>query len=159
MLPNLFLLSDTKGEWESYLNGLYQIYLNEIVNGELYFKQLKVNSRRTPETQEKHFGFWHVISEGKTEADRLIDLRRCERLRWIAYLITHLEIDPEISWWENKRANNTNVVIWHERENFAVILGTRKNYYVLLTAYDCPESGKKEEFIRERAQFWQGRKS
>lgn len=158
MLPNLFLLSDTKGEWDSYLNGLYQIYLDEIINGALFFKQFKVSSRRTPETQGKHFGFWHVISTGETEADRIPDLRRCERIHWIAYLITHVEIDPEISWWENKRGSDTRIVIWHELENFVVILGTRKDYYVLVTAY-CPESGRTKGLIKERTQFWQGRKS
>lgn len=47
-------------------------------------------------TNGKHFGFWRVISDGELEDDRLPDLRRCERITWIAYLIANVE--EQINW-------------------------------------------------------------
>jgi hypothetical protein len=153
-LPDLFPF---KGDWPSYEDGLYQIYLSEIVHAKLCFKGLPISCQYRPESKNKHFGFWHVISEGEVEDDRTPDFRRCERIRWIAYLIAQAETDNEISWWENKRGSNTHVVIWHEAENFAVILAKRKDYYLLKSAY-CPQNKRVKDFIRERDNFWKAQK-
>lgn len=83
-LPDLFLFN---GDWENYENALYQIYLDDIVNAQLQFRGLSISCQYRPESKNKHFGFWHVISEGEIEDDRTPDFRRCERIRWIAYLI------------------------------------------------------------------------
>ena len=148
-LPDLFPF---KGDWESYEEGLYQIYLNDIVNAELSFKGLPIRCQYRPESKNKHFGFWHVISEGTQEEDRTPDFRRCERIRWIAYLITQAGTHQAISWWENKRGGNTHVVIWHESENFVVILAKRNGYYLLKSAYNA-EPHRTKTFIKERNSF------
>lgn len=148
-LPDLFPFN---GNWESYEDSLYQIYLNDIVNAGLSFKGLSISCQYRPESKKKHFGFWHVISEGTQEEDRTPDFRRCERIRWIAYLIKNAETHPEISWWENKRSGNTHVVIWHEIENFVVILAKRNNYYLLKSAYNA-ELHRIKTFIKERDSF------
>lgn len=149
-LPDLFRFA---GDWPSYEESLYRIYLADIVKANLSFNGLPIRCQYRPPSKNKHFGFWHVISEGKIEDDRLPDLRRCERIHWIAYLITHTDTDAEISWWENKRGNNTHVVIWHELENFAVILAKRNGYCLLKSAY-CAETHRKKTFIKERDNFW-----
>ena len=148
-LPEL-ILSD--GNWPGYVERLYSVYLDTVVNGNLRFEGLKISCQFRPASQGKHFGFWHVISEGEVEGDRLPSLRRCERMGWIAYLIANAETDTEISWWKNKRNGNTHVVIWHEAENFVVILAERGDYYLLKSAY-CAESHRRATFVRERAQF------
>lgn len=81
-LPALILFD---GDWQGYVEKLYSVYLESIVNGNLKFNGLRINCQFRPDTQGKHFGFWHVISEGKTEEDRLPDFRRCERMSWIAH--------------------------------------------------------------------------
>ncbi|MFQ5753847.1 MAG: hypothetical protein ACE5HI_17815 [bacterium] len=149
-LPDLFLFP---GDWEAYVEDVYQIFLDEIAHANLKFRGLKISCQYRPPTQGKHFGFWHVISEGKEENERVPDLRRCERIRWIAFLIENAEESDAISWWENERRGNTHVVIWHEEENFVVILSKRKNYYLLKTAY-CAEPHRRKGFIRERDMFW-----
>ncbi|OAI14424.1 hypothetical protein A1507_15410 [Methylomonas koyamae] len=153
-LPDLLPFS---GDWSSYEDDLYRTYLSGIVNANLSFNGLPIKCQYRPSSKNKHFGFWHVISEGNVEDDRLPDLRRCERIRWIAYLIAYAGTDTEISWWENKRGSNTHVVIWHERENFAVILAKRSDFYLLKSAY-CAQSHRKKMFIKEREEFWGGYK-
>ena len=149
VLPDLFVF---EGIWADYEDSLYEIYLADIVDADLRFKNLKICCQYRPESHGKHFGFWHIISEGKVENDRTPDLRRCERIRWIAYLIKNAEINDDISWWENERGGNIHVVIWHEAENFVVILAKRKDYYLLKSAY-CAEKHRKRTFEKERDNF------
>ena len=154
-LPDLVFF---ESDWSSYEDCLYQIFLTDIVNAKLCFKGLPISCQYRPATKDKHFGFWHVISEGEVEDDRTPDLRRCERIRWIAYLITQVETNNDISWWENRRGTNKHVVIWHELENFVVILAKRKDYYLLKSAYYLDKSHRKATFINERDNFWKAYK-
>lgn len=140
------------GDWHRYVEEIYQVYVDNIAHAGLTFNGLKVSCQFRPESQGKHFGFWHVISEGKAEDDRTPDFRRCERIAWIAYLITNAETEADISWWENKRGTDTHVVIWHEAENFVVVLAKRKDYYLLKTSY-CPQSGRVRTFVKERDNY------
>ena len=149
-LPDLMPL---QGEWADYVDAIYQVYVEQVANGGLTFNSLRITCQFRPESQGKHFGFWHVISEGDSESDRLPDLRRCERITWIAYLIANVDTDADITWWGNKRGTNTHVVIWHEAENFVVILAARNGYYLLKSAY-CPESHRAKTFIKERNNYW-----
>jgi len=149
-LPALMPL---QGEWADYVDAIYQVYVDQIANADLTFQALPIRCKYVPATHGKHFGFWHVISEGESEEDRLPDLRRCERITWISYLITNIGADADITWWENKRGSNTHVVIWHEAENFVVILAARNGYYLLKSAY-CPESRRAKTFIKERDNYW-----
>lgn len=153
-LPGLLVF---QGDWNLYIEEIYQVYLDEIVNTNITFQGIKISCQYRPPTMGKHFGFWHVISEGDKEDDRIPDLRRCERIHWIAYLVANAESLDEISWWENKRKGNTHVVIWHETENFVVILAKRRDYYLLKTAY-CAQSNRLRRFIRERDAFRGGQK-
>ena len=57
--PELVELSQYGGDWEQYLNGVYQIYLDEVVNGKLRFLDLPISCQYRPATHGKHFGFWH----------------------------------------------------------------------------------------------------
>ncbi len=145
------------GDWETYVDELYRIYLSDIVNGGLHFNGLRISCQYRPPSQGKHFGFWHVISEGRDEEERTPDFRRCERIRWIRHLIEGAGSNERISWWENTRGRDTRVVIWAEEEDFAVILAKRRGYYVLKTAY-CLRSHRRATFRKEREDFWNSQK-
>lgn len=148
-LPELFTFH---GDWDKYEDELYAIYLETIVNCEIKFRGMPVKTQYRPATKGKGFGFWHLISDGPNEDDRIPDMRRCERIRWVVWLIHNAETDQALSWWENKRGHNTHVVIWQEQENFAVVLAKRNGYYLLKTAYWVKQK-RHADFIRERAEF------
>ncbi len=143
--------------WQEYEDHLYQIFMDTVVNGGLRFKGLPVKSQYRPESKGKGFSFWHLISEGPNEDDRTPDLRRCERLRWFAWLIENAEKCDDLSWWENRRGRNTHVVIWHEAEEFAVVLAKRNGYYLIKTAY-AVRSRREKSFRKERDKFWAAQK-
>lgn len=98
-LPPLIPLDDFHGNWEQYVDKLYQIFLKEVVNAQLTFQGLPVHVRFQPMVDGKGFGFWHIISEGPKENKRTPDLRRCERLRWIPWMIKNVEHAELIRWW------------------------------------------------------------
>ena len=75
------------GEWGPYEEELYRVYESTVIKGGLSFLGLPVRSQRRPDYKEKHYTFWHLTSEGKVEDKRTPDLRRCERLHWIEWVI------------------------------------------------------------------------
>ena len=132
--PALLLFT---GEWEAYESRLYAIFIADIAQGGLTFRGDRVSCRRLPETQGKWASFWHLVQQGEVEDDRLPDLRRCERLHWIKYIIEGWNSSQDIQWWENKRGSETNVLLWY-REEYLVILSKRDGYWLLIPT--CAES-------------------
>lgn len=155
ILPELFPFH---GEWSRYEEELYAIYLETIVRSGLKFGGVPVRSRFVPPTKNKGYSFWHLISEGEIEEERIPDIRRCERIRWVAWLIKNATNHNDLSWWENTRRGNTHIVIWHEQEDFAVVLAKRTGYVLLKTAYWVKQHRRKD-FEREREEFRRSRKS
>ena len=128
ILPEIIRAEDFGGCWDSYLDHLYGVFLDNFVHEHVHFLGLRVTCRRTPEHRGKHSGFWHMISYGEVEDDREIEPRRCERLCWVKPLIEAAAAnDPDVLCWENKRRTEKNILIMHSTENFVVILGKNKN--------------------------------
>lgn len=150
-------LLEFDGDWPPYEDMLYQVYLETIVHYGLVFRDWPVRTQYRPETRGKGFSFWHVISEApspknKNEDERIPDLERCRKLRWVAWVIQHAG-EEGFPWWENKRGTETRVVIWAEAYDFAVVLAKRNGYYLLKTAY-CLKEHRKAAFAREKDEFW-----
>lgn len=131
-------------DWEAYEDAIYAAYLQSVAHADLRFEGHPVRVQFHPESKHKGFGFWHLISEApdqrnKNEEDRVPDLRRCERICWVAWCIRNAG-SSGFPWWENLRWGNTHVVIWAEAHDFAVVLAKRVTpksggYYLLKTAY------------------------
>lgn len=152
------------GDWPNYVEKVYEAFVESFVRPEVRFQGYRVTAPYRPESQGKHFSFWHVISEAphpgnRQEEDRVPDIPRCERIRWIAWAVRQADAGVEgVCWWENRRGRDTHVVIWAEAHDFAVILGKRQGYYVLKTAYCNLRSGRRRAFEKEKRRFWQGHK-
>lgn len=152
--------------WNEYEDEIYRIYLDTVANAGLVFLGLPIKVKYHPDTKKKGFGFWHLISEAPSqnnhnEEDRIPDLRRCERIRWIAWCIQNAQTCG-FSYWENQRGRDTNIVIWAERYDFAVIMAKRQtkegvNFFLLKTAY-CLRRHNKHKFLKEKNAWQQGQK-
>lgn len=150
MPPDIIVFSGNTAEWESYQDKLFNVFKATIIDNRLFFQGLPVNPRRFPETRGKHFTFWHLISEGEKEDERTPDLRRCERIGWIAWVIKNHGNHPDISSWENRRGSSKNIVVWYEKGEFAVFLGKRNGYFLLLSAYPIMQEKRIRAFQRDR---------
>lgn len=147
-LPSLVLLEEYNGEWNKYLNFLYEIFISDFVESGCNYRGIKIAIKRHPQIDNKEATFWHLISEGETEGDRTPDLRRCERIRWPKPIIEKVP-DEEIKVWQNKRGNETRLCIWLENAEYLVILAERKNYLLLWTAYTVTKNHRKRKLQKE----------
>ncbi len=154
-LPELIELTKFQGDWAPYLEAIYQLYLNKIADSNFTYLGLPVKCQRRPMYENKGAGFWHAISEGTNEENRTVDLRRCERIPWIPWIIKHAKngINSTVTWWQNQRFGNIHIVFLHEKESYVVVLAKRNGYYLLKTAY-CANKRRLQELIRERNNFW-----
>ena len=146
-LPELILFNDFDGDWSRYEEFLYTIFQRDIVQHDLCFRGSRITARRNPEHERKWAGFWHLISEGRVEDDRLPDLRRCERLTWVRWIIENADNCTNIDVWQNQRGRETNTLLWLE-EKYLVVLSARSESFLLKTAY-CTERGHRIRKLRK----------
>lgn len=147
--PALIAFDEFNGDWRRYEDALYAVFLQDILRYDLRFRGAKVTARRNPEHERKWAGFWHLISEGRIEDDRLPDLRRCERLTWIRWIIENADSHAEIDVWENRRGRETNTLLWFQ-EDYLVVLSARAQNFLLKTAYCTERDHRIRKLRRER---------
>src|SRR5438132_14165658 len=110
MMPAPHLLP-FDGDWNRYEETVYEAFLNTFVRVDIRFCGLRVKAQYRPETRGKGFSFWHTISSApektnRDENDRIPDIRRCERISWISWMIENAN-EEGFCWWENERGNST----------------------------------------------------
>jgi hypothetical protein len=111
-------------------------------------------------THGKEATFWHIISEGQDEENRIPDFRRCERIRWPKPII-ECEADPAIKFWRNRRGREERVCLWLVQENYLVILADRGDYILPWTAYLVEQPHRQRKLQKEYEEYWRknGQKS
>jgi len=150
--PELLLFASFDGVWSAYEVELNRIFTTDIAQGNIQYGGLGVSCRRNPETAGRWAAFWHLVQEGHVEDDRLPDMRRCERIRWIRWVIENATDHPEIDIWNNKRKSEVNELLWF-REEYLVILGKRNGYWLLRSAYCTEQSRRIAQLRKERDSF------
>ncbi len=147
-LPSLVLFSDYEGNWRKYVDALHTFFKGDFVDNQPKFRDQKVVLKRYPMSQGKEATFWHLVSEGEVEDDRLPGMRRCERIRWPRPIIEHSN-ETVVKVWKNERKGETRVCLWLEKQEYLVILAERKGYVVLWTAYTVTREHRKRKLQRE----------
>ncbi len=149
MPPVLLPFSDFGGDWAAYERALVDIFRQTLANAGLQFRRQNVSCRRMPETDGQWFAYWHLIQEGRIEDDRTPDLRRCERLPWVRWVIENGETHTDIDVWANRHRGERNVLLWF-REEYLVVLAQRNGYFLLKTAYCTEQSGRVRQLRKQR---------
>lgn len=147
-LPPLVTLESCGGDWPVYLNRVYGYFRSDFISNKVSFNGLPVNLRRYPLVQNMESSFWHLVSEGAQEEDRIPNIRRCERICWPRPIIENAE-DARIKQWKNDRQGQSNICLWLEEQEYIVILGERSGYNLLLTAYTVTWGHTKRRFASE----------
>src|SRR4051812_25717142 len=88
-LPPLVLMADHDHDWARYIAAVYAAFRADFVDSQPRFDGRWVRHRRDPIYEGREAGFWHCVSDGATEDERLPDIRRCERIRWLRAVIEH----------------------------------------------------------------------
>lgn len=154
-LPPLIRLEDYSGSWDDFFSAVYQIFMEDFVQRKPIFEGRTLGLKRHPEVHGKEATFWHMISEGSVEEERTPDLRRMERIRWPAPVIEHSD-DGVIKVWRNqRRRNETRVLLWLEELDYLVVLADRGSYILPWTAYCIDREHKRRKLQKEYQKYWQ----
>ena len=147
-LPPLALLQQYGGEWERYLDAIYKFFQIDFVSTQPAFCDQPVRLKRHPLLQDKEATFWHLISEGADESQRLPDLRRCERIRWPRPMI---ESSPSghVRCWETVRRNEKRFLIALDDFSYVVVLAIRAQHVLLWTAYCVEHDHRRRKLQKE----------
>lgn len=149
-LPALALFEEYGGDWDRYLDALYAFFKRDFIDSRPAYNGVTLALKRHPVIQNKEATFWHIISEGDSEAERVPDMRRCERIRWPRPIIEHSG-DSAIKIWANERRGEKRICLWFEDAEYLVILTERNGYLMLWTAYTVVHEHTKRKLKKEYA--------
>lgn len=159
-LPQLVTLASCAGEWPLYEKVLYGCFTRDFLREPLTFGMHDVRLKRHPVEKDKEATFWHFVSEGETEADRQIDLRRCERIRWPRALMREFDEHPpreneRIHWWRNERGREVRYVLSLPDFSYVLVVAQRTDFVLPWTAYCVDQDHRRSKLAREWREFWQ----
>ena len=147
-LPDLIELNSVGGDFHAFLEFVYNEFKKEFIDQKPVFRGQRLGLKKNPVSQEKEATFWHMTSEGEDENNRNPDIRRMERIKWPACIINGSEHDY-LKVWENSRGTKNNILIFHEGENFVVVLRKGNGYLLPWTAYLVEHSARKRKLMEE----------
>ncbi|MDI6773008.1 MAG: hypothetical protein QME77_10550 [bacterium] len=148
-LPDLILLEEHEGDWSRYLGAIYEHFCADFVRSRPAFDGKQVSIKEYPRLDGKEFCFWHLISEGSSEEERVPELRRCERIRWPRPIIEVFPDPIRIRTWYGRRGDQIRVVISLSDFSYVVVLIPRRSHVLLLTAYPVEREHRKTKLRKE----------
>lgn len=164
-LPALLTLEESGGDWAAYLDGLHQQFLRDFVHSLPVWPGKRVGLKRHPEYDGKSATFWHMISEGVTEADRTPDLRRCERIAWPRPVMDEFDDTPpgvstsRIVWWKERRGREDRYLLALDDFSYVVVVADRGDFVLPWTAYTVDQPHRRTKLRKAFDEFWQARKA
>lgn len=155
-LPPLVFLKEFGGDWEQYLEAIYQFFKQDFIDSKPVFQGKRLSLKRHPVNYGKEATFWHITSKGEDEESRTTDIRRCERICWPKPVIENSD-DQVVKYWTAKKRGENRVHIWLESEDYVVVLADRKGYLLLWTAFLITRSHTRAKLRKEHARFWRNK--
>lgn len=149
-IPNIIEFSDYGGDYTAYENAVYCIFQHSIDKKKLYFNGKPVVHKKHPVVKGKSGTFWHIVSSGDIESERLPDIRRYERIMWPSFILEYCVDECEdVRIWENERKGKKRVVIWCYEVEYVVILDKREDYYIFWTSYPITQNHTRRKLFKE----------
>ncbi len=155
-LPDLVLFEAHDGDWARYIEAVHAVFRRDFVSSRPPFRGRPLNLKRHPVTQGREATFWHFISEGSNEEERLPDLRRCERIAWPRPIIEAVE-SGHVHCWPNLRGREQRFVLAVEDFSYVVVLADRGAFLLPWTAY-CVEREHQRRKLQKEYEEWKAQK-
>lgn len=148
-------IDDFDGDWDAYTQALFDAYEEDLIYGSPpLFLGLTVRVRNGSHINGWDYAFWHLLAGTDGETEGTLIPQRCERIRWIRYLIDNAESENARTWLESGR-RGTNYIIATPDFDFVVILEQRNGYFLLKTAYPEYRRSRQERRRKEFEAFRQ----
>lgn len=149
-LPPLVRLEDYGGDWSRYEDAIYEYFWRDFVDSRPTFEGKRFRLKRRPLLNDKECTFWHLITDGRDEQNRIPDLRRCERIRWPRPMI-EAAFTEKVKCWRDRRDNEERIVIALPDFSYVVVLAERGDYILLWTAYCVEFERRRQQLEKEYA--------
>jgi len=147
-LPELVKLEDYGGSWEKYFEALYEYFKQDFVEDRPRYQGTRLALKKHPQIQGKEATFWHFITTGDVEDERLYEPRRCERIRWIKPIIENSTHSSVRIWEETKRRGERRVHLCYGNWEYVVVLAHRGSYILPWTAFYVDQEHYKRKLER-----------
>ena len=163
-LPPLVMFEQSGGDWNTYETVLYEWFAADFLKSLPHWPGKRVGLKRHPLSKNKEATFWHFISAGDVEADRLIDMRRAERIRWPrptmeAYLERRPLEEDRIVWWKNERRGEWRFLLALPDFSYLMVVADRGDYVLPWTHYHVAQKHRRKKYKKEYDAYWTYRKS
>lgn len=147
-LPQLVLLEDFGGNFTEYIHAVYEFFKRDFIDSHPIYRGKRLGLKKHPLVEGKPYTFYHMTHSGDIENERILDLSRMERIRFPRPMIDN-SLHPYLKVWENTRKNKKRILIWHENENYLVVLENREEYILPWTAYLVKQNHRKVKLYSE----------
>src|SRR5579872_5993373 len=148
-LPQMISLNDCGGDGQQYLELLYERFRCDFIRSKpTIFNPKRWSMKRHPIERGKEATFWHAISDGENEADRIPDMRRCERLCWIRPMIDAYGTE-RVCCWKTERHGRSRPIIALPDFSFLVILQEAPEHVMLWTAFYVPGTRRRLKYEQD----------
>lgn len=143
-LPALITLEDSCGDWNRYLDSIYGQFCSDFIENPFIFQGKRVSLKRHPLSEGKEATFWHFISEGANEADRIPHIRRCERIAWPRAIMENCD-DDCVKMWSQEVNNDQRIHMWCEAAEYLLVVADRGRYVLPWTGYPVVHGNAKKK--------------
>lgn len=153
-IPDIIELDTYNGDYEKYEEIIYSVYLETFEWEKFIWENKPIVQKKHPEYKDKAATFWHIISSGSNEQERIPDLRRYERIAWPAFILKYCKDNcSDILMWKNTRRGKTRILLWCKTIKYVVILDERADFCVFWTAYPIKYKHVEEKFLKEYNEY------
>lgn len=148
------------GDWPKYLEQIYaQFYQDFEVTKPKWSTGQRVSLKKHPKYDNKSATFWHMISEGHVEEDRIPNIRRCERISWLKVMMEKFDNKKpdqtsEVFWWKEKRGSEERFVISLTDFSYVLVVADRGDYVLPWTAYLVEYNHQRKKLKSKYGQYW-----
>lgn len=159
-LPPLILLNDYLAN--EYLNAVYEIFKQDFEYSKPKFANYEVRLKKHPIYKDKSATFWHMISEGGIESERMPNIRRCERIGWIKPIMEKFSLSQpsnDIVWWIEKRKAEERFHLALKDFSYLVIVANRSHYVLPWTAFPIEHVHQKQKLKKKYENYWNSKKT
>ncbi len=137
-------------DYTEYENAVYNAYLNSYSQKQFTYNSKPIREKRHPLIAGKSCTFWHIVSSGTNEDNKLPDFNRYETVSWPGFILSYcLDNCSSKLVWKNKRGSHTRVLIYCQDIDYLVVLDEHEDYYLFWTGYPVTYTHTKNKLLKE----------
>lgn len=143
-------ITNTFDDYKSYEDAIYQVFLKSFSYKKFTYCSKRIVEKKYPLVSEKSGTFWHIISTGDNESNKLPDFNRYETIAWPGFILDYCLCNCQsLLIWEAKKKGKVRVHIYCREIEYIVVLEKHTEYYIFWTAFPVIYEHTKKKLLKE----------